>query len=40
MDQKGNKTYRVVEPYKVHLREMHWYLFAYSLNGKTIERLN
>ncbi|MGN8646160.1 helix-turn-helix transcriptional regulator [Gracilibacillus sp. HCP3S3_G5_1] len=31
VDQIGNKTYRLVEPYKVHLREMHWYLFGYSL---------
>lgn len=31
VDQKGNITYRVVEPYKLHLREMHWYLFGYSL---------
>ncbi|KAB7668704.1 helix-turn-helix transcriptional regulator [Bacillus sp. B1-b2] len=31
VDQIGNKTYRLVEPYKVHFREMHWYLFGYSL---------
>ncbi|PWA06010.1 transcriptional regulator [Pueribacillus theae] len=31
VDQKGNKTYRVVEPYKLHVSEMHWYLFGYSL---------
>ncbi|MFD1427383.1 putative DNA-binding transcriptional regulator YafY [Kroppenstedtia sanguinis] len=31
VDQKGNKTSRVVEPYKIHLSEMHWYLFGYSL---------
>ncbi|GIO27453.1 helix-turn-helix transcriptional regulator [Ornithinibacillus bavariensis] len=34
VDQIGNKTYRLVEPYKVHLREMHWYLFGYSLERK------
>ncbi|MBC5636331.1 YafY family transcriptional regulator [Ornithinibacillus sp. BX22] len=34
VDQVGNKTYRFVEPYKVHLREMHWYLFGYSLERK------
>lgn len=34
VDQIGNKTYRVVEPYKVHFREMHWYLFGYSLERK------
>ncbi|MBM7542801.1 helix-turn-helix transcriptional regulator [Amphibacillus cookii] len=31
VDQNGNKTYRVVEPYKLHLRELHWYIFGYSL---------
>ncbi|MFS0662318.1 YafY family protein [Niallia alba] len=31
VDQKGNITSRIVEPYKMHLREMHWYLFGYSL---------
>lgn len=31
VDQIGNKTDRVVEPYKLHFREMHWYLFGYSL---------
>lgn len=31
VDQKGNITYRVVEPYKLHLNEMHWYLIGYSL---------
>lgn len=31
VDQEGNKTYRVVEPYKIHIREMNWYLFGYSL---------
>lgn len=31
VDQKGNVTYRVVEPYKLHLSEMHWYLFGYSI---------
>lgn len=31
VDQKGNRTYRGVEPYKIHLSEMHWYLFGYSL---------
>ncbi|GAB2572859.1 helix-turn-helix transcriptional regulator [Gracilibacillus alcaliphilus] len=31
VDQKGNITYRVVEPYKLHLSEMHWYLIGYSL---------
>lgn len=34
VDQIGNKTYRLVEPYKVHLREMHWYLFGYSVERK------
>ncbi|MFC5466160.1 helix-turn-helix transcriptional regulator [Lederbergia graminis] len=34
VDQIGNKTYRLVEPYKVHFREMQWYLFAYSLERK------
>lgn len=34
VDQIGNKTYRLVEPYKVHFREMHWYLFGYSLERK------
>ncbi|MBT2218088.1 YafY family transcriptional regulator [Virgibacillus dakarensis] len=34
VDQIGNKTYRVVEPYKIHLKEMHWYLFGYSLERK------
>lgn len=31
VDQEGNKTYRVVEPYKMHVSEMNWYLFGYSL---------
>ncbi|WP_010096959.1 helix-turn-helix transcriptional regulator [Ornithinibacillus scapharcae] len=31
VDQLGNITYRVVEPYKLHLSEMHWYLYGYSL---------
>lgn len=31
VDQNGNTTSRAVEPYKLHLSEMHWYLFAYSL---------
>lgn len=31
VDQKGNITNRVVEPYKMHLSEMHWYLVGYSL---------
>lgn len=31
VDQKGTITYRVVEPYKLHLSEMHWYLTGYSL---------
>lgn len=31
VDQEGNKTYRVVEPYKIHVSEMNWYLFGYSL---------
>lgn len=31
VDQKGNKTNRVVEPYRLHVSEMHWYLFGYSL---------
>lgn len=34
VDQIGNKTYRLVEPYKVHFREMRWYLFGYSLERK------
>ena len=34
VDQIGNKTYRLVEPYKMHFREMHWYLFGYSLERK------
>ncbi|BDH61301.1 transcriptional regulator [Lysinibacillus sp. PLM2] len=34
VDQIGNKTYRLVEPYKVHFREMNWYLFGYSLERK------
>lgn len=31
VDQKGNITYRSVEPYKLHLSEMHWYLIGFSL---------
>ncbi|WP_107839746.1 helix-turn-helix transcriptional regulator [Metasolibacillus meyeri] len=31
VDQIGNITYRAVEPYKLHLSEMHWYLFGYNL---------
>ncbi|MCM3716598.1 YafY family transcriptional regulator [Alkalihalobacillus oceani] len=31
VDQRGNKTARVVEPYKIHISEMQWYLFGYSL---------
>jgi len=31
VDQMGNKTYRLVEPYKLHFRERNWYLFGYSL---------
>lgn len=31
VDQIGNVTYRDVEPYKLHLSEMHWYLFGYCL---------
>ncbi|GIN63207.1 transcriptional regulator [Robertmurraya siralis] len=31
VDQNGHTTYRSVEPYKIHLNEMHWYLFGYSL---------
>lgn len=34
IDQLGKKTKRVVEPYKLHLIEMHWYLFGYSLERK------
>ncbi|WP_327037014.1 WYL domain-containing protein [Lysinibacillus macroides] len=34
VDQTGNKTYRIVEPYKLHFREMHWYLFGYCLERK------
>lgn len=34
VDQIGNKTYRLVEPYKAHFREMHWYLFGYCLERK------
>ncbi|GAB3068629.1 helix-turn-helix transcriptional regulator [Virgibacillus ainsalahensis] len=31
VDQKGKKTDRVVEPYRLLVSEMHWYLFGYSL---------
>src|SRR5690606_32414341 len=31
VDQKGNITYRVVEPYMMYVSEMHWYLYGYSL---------
>lgn len=31
VDQKGNITHRVVEPYKLQLNEMHWYLIGFSL---------
>jgi predicted DNA-binding transcriptional regulator YafY len=31
VDQAGNISHRIVEPYKLHLSEMHWYLFGYSL---------
>lgn len=31
VDQIGNKTDRLVEPYKLHFRELHWYLFGYSI---------
>src|SRR5690606_8380852 len=34
VDQIGNKTDRLVEPYKVHFRERHWYLLGYSLERK------
>lgn len=34
VDQIGNKTYRLVEPYKAHFRELHWYLFGYCLERK------
>lgn len=34
VDQKGNKSNRVIEPYKIHLSEMHWYLVGYSLERK------
>lgn len=34
IDQTGNKTNRIVEPYKMHLSEMHWYLFGYCLERK------
>lgn len=34
VDQIGNITYRVVEPYRLHLSEMHWYLFGYNLERK------
>lgn len=34
IDQIGKRSYRVVEPYKLHLTEMHWYLFGYSLERK------
>jgi predicted DNA-binding transcriptional regulator YafY len=30
VDQKGNQTYRIVEPYKIHVSEMRWYLYGYS----------
>ncbi|TXC92731.1 YafY family transcriptional regulator [Metabacillus litoralis] len=31
VNQTGNITYRVVEPYKLHLSEMRWYLIGYSV---------
>ncbi|WP_226669648.1 helix-turn-helix transcriptional regulator [Metabacillus litoralis] len=31
VDQSGNITYRVVEPYKLHLSEMRWYLICYCV---------
>lgn len=34
VDQTGNKTYRIVEPYKLLIREMHWYLLGYCLERK------
>ncbi|MBO0995593.1 helix-turn-helix transcriptional regulator [Bacillus sp. SD088] len=34
VDQKGNITDRVVEPYMMHVSEMHWYLYGYSLERK------
>lgn len=34
IDQVGKRSYRVVEPYKLCLMEMHWYLFAYCLERK------
>lgn len=31
VNQAGERTSRMVEPYRLHLIEMHWYLFGYSL---------
>jgi len=34
IDQAGKRTFRVVEPYKLHLLEMHWYLVGFCLERK------
>ncbi|MDN7228295.1 YafY family protein [Planococcus liqunii] len=34
VDQGGKRSCRVVEPYRLRLMEMHWYLFAYCLERK------
>ncbi|GAA0375444.1 helix-turn-helix transcriptional regulator [Bacillus horti] len=31
VDQKGNLTHRTIEPYKLQLNEMKWYVYGYSL---------
>ncbi|MFC6464368.1 helix-turn-helix transcriptional regulator [Marinilactibacillus sp. GCM10026970] len=31
IDREGHKSQRVVEPYRMQLNELHWYLVAYSL---------
>lgn len=31
IDKNGNVTYRVVEPYKLHLSEKYWYFIGYSI---------
>lgn len=38
VDHIGNITSRVVEPYKLHLSEMHWYLFGYNLEREDYRR--
>lgn len=34
VDQGGKRSRRVVEPYRLRLMEMHWYLFGYCLERK------